>query len=68
MIDPSLPRVTMTDLHRHFGRILDEVSRGQTLVIIRRGREVALLVPALKYSRYSRRTQVDSDEPQVLDS
>lgn len=51
MIDPSLPRVTMTDLRRHFGRILDEVKRGQTLVITRRGREVALLGPVVEYSR-----------------
>lgn len=51
MIDPSLPRVTMTDLRRHFGQILDEVERGHTHVITRRGREVALLVPVVDYSR-----------------
>jgi prevent-host-death family protein len=46
MIDPSLPRVGMTELRRHFGRIIGEVEQGQTFVITRRGREVAVLVPA----------------------
>ncbi|TQR87678.1 type II toxin-antitoxin system Phd/YefM family antitoxin [Mycobacterium hodleri] len=55
VIDPSLPRVTMTDLRRRFERILDEVERGHTHVITRRGREVALLVPAAEYSRLSGR-------------
>ncbi|WP_353507029.1 type II toxin-antitoxin system Phd/YefM family antitoxin [Mycobacterium antarcticum] len=54
MIDPSLPRVSMTDLRRQFGRILDEVERGHTYVITRRGREVALLIPAAEYSRLKR--------------
>ncbi|TPG34468.1 type II toxin-antitoxin system Phd/YefM family antitoxin [Mycolicibacterium hodleri] len=56
----------MTDLRRHFGRILDEVQRGQTFVITRRRREVALLVPASEYSRTSGRPQVDDDEPEAL--
>ncbi len=51
MIDPSLPRVSMTDLRRQFGRILDEVERGHAHVITKRGREVALLVPVADYSR-----------------
>ncbi|QZY47079.1 type II toxin-antitoxin system Phd/YefM family antitoxin [Mycolicibacterium austroafricanum] len=34
----------ITELRRHFGRILDEVEKGRTFVITRRGREVALLV------------------------
>ncbi|WP_369334288.1 type II toxin-antitoxin system prevent-host-death family antitoxin [Mycolicibacterium hodleri] len=45
----------MTDLRRRFERILDEVERGHTHVITRRGREVALLVPAAEYSRLSGR-------------
>jgi prevent-host-death family protein len=55
MIDPSLPRVSMTELRRHFGRIIGEVERGQTFVITRRGREVAVLVPAEHYSHIGRR-------------
>lgn len=45
MIDPSLPRVSMTELRRHFGRIVGEVEQGRTFVITRRGRPVAVLVP-----------------------
>lgn len=55
MIDPSLPRVSITELRRHFGRITDEVMQGQTFVITRYGREVALLIPAEKYRRMSTR-------------
>lgn len=55
MIDPSLPRVSMTELRRHFGRIIDEVTQGQTFVITRRGREVVVLVPAEEYRRMSPR-------------
>jgi prevent-host-death family protein len=51
MIDPSLPRVGMTELRRHFGRTIGEVEQGQTFVITRRGRPVAVLVPAEHYSR-----------------
>lgn len=53
MIDPSLPRIGMTELRRQFGRILDEVERGQTFVITRRGREIAMLLPAEEYRRIS---------------
>ncbi|WP_370500377.1 type II toxin-antitoxin system Phd/YefM family antitoxin [Mycolicibacterium sp. jd] len=45
MIDPSLPRIGLTELRRQFGRILDEVALGQTFVITRRGREIAVLLP-----------------------
>ncbi len=45
MIDALVPRVGITELRRHFGRILGEVEQGRILVITRRGREVALLVP-----------------------
>ncbi|CDO91636.1 Phd_YefM [Mycobacterium lentiflavum] len=55
MIDPSLPRVSMTELRRHFGRIIGEVAQGQTFVITRRGREVAVLAPAEEYRRMSAR-------------
>jgi prevent-host-death family protein len=53
MIDPSLPRIGLTELRRHFGRIIGEVAQGQTFVITRRGREVAVLLPAEKYRRIS---------------
>ncbi|WP_368834445.1 type II toxin-antitoxin system Phd/YefM family antitoxin [Mycobacterium intracellulare] len=46
MIDPSLPRIGITELRRNFCRIIGEVAQGQTFVITRRGREVAVLVPA----------------------
>lgn len=55
MIDPSLPRVSVTELRRQFHRILDEVKQGQTFVITRRGREIAVLVPAEEYRRVSAR-------------
>lgn len=51
MIDPSLARVSMTELRRRFGRIIGEVAQGQTFVITRRGSPVAMLVPAEEYSR-----------------
>lgn len=46
MIDPSLPRVGMTELRRQWGRIVGEVAQGRTYVITRRGREIAVLLPA----------------------
>lgn len=49
MIDPSLPRVTLTQLGREFDRIINEVEQGQTFVITRRGREVALFLPPEDY-------------------
>ncbi|WP_081286287.1 type II toxin-antitoxin system Phd/YefM family antitoxin [Mycolicibacterium fortuitum] len=49
MIDPSLPRVALTQLRREFDRIINEVERGQTFVITRRGREVAVLLPPEDY-------------------
>ena len=55
MTDPLLPRVSVTELRRHFGAIIDEVEQGQTFVITRYGREIALLVPAEKYRRASAR-------------
>jgi prevent-host-death family protein len=36
----------LTELRRHFGRVLREVQSGATFTIIRRGRPVARLVPA----------------------
>jgi prevent-host-death family protein len=38
--------ITMTDLRRHFHRVLREVEQGVTFTITRRGRPVARLVPA----------------------
>ena len=51
MIDPSLPRIGMTELRRQFGRILGQVAQGQTFVITRRGREIAVLLPVEEYRR-----------------
>lgn len=51
MIDASLPRVGLTELRRQFGRIIGEVAQGQTFVITRRGREVAVLLPVEDYRR-----------------
>ncbi len=51
MIDPSLPRIGVTELRRQFGRILGEVTQGQTYVITRRGREIAVLIPVEEYRR-----------------
>ncbi|TRW80994.1 type II toxin-antitoxin system Phd/YefM family antitoxin [Mycolicibacterium sp. 018/SC-01/001] len=45
MIDPSLPRVALTQLRHDFDRIIGDVERGQTFVITRRGRDVAVLLP-----------------------
>jgi prevent-host-death family protein len=51
MIDPSLPRIGMTELRRQFGRILGQVAQGQSFVITRRGREIAVLLPVEAYRR-----------------
>lgn len=51
MIDPSLPRIGLTELRRQFGRILCEVAQGQSFVITRRGREIAVLIPVEAYRR-----------------
>jgi prevent-host-death family protein len=55
MIDPSLPRVAMTELRRDFYRIIREVAGGQTFVVTRRGHEVAVLLPAEAYVRITSR-------------
>jgi prevent-host-death family protein len=55
MIDPTLPRVAITELRRDFGRIIGEVAGGQTFVITRRGREVAVLLPTETYLRLTSR-------------
>lgn len=52
MIDPSLPRISITELRRHFSRIIGDVESGQTVVITRRGREVAVLIPAGHYTHF----------------
>ena len=51
MIDPSLPRIGVTELRRQFGRILGQVAHGQTFVVTRRGREIAVLLPVEEYRR-----------------
>ncbi|WP_343708204.1 type II toxin-antitoxin system prevent-host-death family antitoxin [Mycobacterium sp.] len=45
MTDSSIPRVGITELRRHFSRIIDQVAAGQAFVITRYGRPVALIVP-----------------------
>lgn len=50
MIDPSLPRISITELRRHFSRIIGEAEQGRTFVITRRGRDVAVLVPAERFA------------------
>lgn len=45
-MDPSLPRVSVTELRRHFARVLRDVEQGRIVVITRRGRDVALLLPS----------------------
>jgi prevent-host-death family protein len=45
MADASDAWITMTELRRHFHRVLREVERGTTFTIIRRRRPVARLVP-----------------------
>lgn len=37
--------ITMTELRRHFYRVIREVENGTTFTIVRRGRSVARLVP-----------------------
>ncbi|MGQ9808630.1 MAG: type II toxin-antitoxin system Phd/YefM family antitoxin [Armatimonadota bacterium] len=39
--------ITVTELRRHFGRILREVEEGQWFVLTRWGRPAALLAPAV---------------------
>lgn len=51
MVDPSLPRIGMTELRRQFGRILGQVAQGQTFVVTRRGGEIAVLIPVEEYRR-----------------
>lgn len=50
MIDPSLPRISITELRRHFSRFISEAEQGRTFVITRRGRDVAVLVAAESFA------------------
>lgn len=50
MIDASLPRISITDLRRHFSRIISEVEQGHGFVITRRRRDVAVLVPPGRFA------------------
>jgi len=50
LIDPLLPRISITELRRHFSRFITEAEQGRTFVITRQGREVALLVPAGRFA------------------
>ncbi|PQP48641.1 type II toxin-antitoxin system prevent-host-death family antitoxin [Mycolicibacterium austroafricanum] len=50
LIDPLLPRISITELRRHFSRFISEAEQGRTFVITRQGREVALLVPAGRFA------------------
>ncbi|MFS0901249.1 MULTISPECIES: type II toxin-antitoxin system Phd/YefM family antitoxin [Mycolicibacterium] len=51
MIDPSLPRIGVTELRRQFSRILGEVAQGRAFVVTRHGREIAVLLPVEAYRR-----------------
>ncbi len=50
MIDPSLPRISITELRRHFSQFISEAEQGRTFVITRRGRDVAVLVSARRFA------------------
>ncbi|WAJ42852.1 type II toxin-antitoxin system Phd/YefM family antitoxin [Mycobacterium sp. Aquia_216] len=50
MIDPSVPRISITELRRHFSRFIGEAQQGRIFVITRRGRDVAVLVPAGRFA------------------
>ncbi|WP_370501328.1 type II toxin-antitoxin system Phd/YefM family antitoxin [Mycolicibacterium sp. jd] len=50
MIDPLLPRISITELRRHFSRFISEAEQGRTFVITRRGRDVAVLAPARRFA------------------
>jgi len=50
MIDPSLPRISITELRRHFSRLISEAQQGRIFVITRRGLDVAVLVPAGRFA------------------
>ena len=50
MIDPLLPRISITELRRYFSRFISEAEQGRTFVITRRGRDVAVLVPAGRFA------------------
>ncbi|QHP86340.1 type II toxin-antitoxin system Phd/YefM family antitoxin [Mycobacterium sp. TJFP1] len=50
LIDPSLPRISITELRRHFSRFISEAEQGRTFVITRRGRDVAVLAPARRFA------------------
>ncbi len=43
--------VSVRDLRNHGGEVLDRVSRGETVVVTRDGREVATLQPVRRASR-----------------
>lgn len=43
-----MKQVGVREAKLHFSRLLDEVSRGQSFRITRRGRPVAMLVPAVR--------------------
>ncbi|WP_134050036.1 MULTISPECIES: type II toxin-antitoxin system Phd/YefM family antitoxin [Mycobacteriaceae] len=50
MIDPSVPRISITELRRHFSRFIGEAQQGRIFVITRRGRDVAVLAPAGRFA------------------
>ncbi len=45
-------RVSVTDLRKRFGYWLDRAEAGEEIVITRRGKEIARLVPPRRESRY----------------
>mgnify|MGYP003421087827 CR=1 FL=1 len=50
MIDPLVPRISITELRRHSSRFIGETQQGRIFVITRRGCDVAVLVPAGRFA------------------
>lgn len=50
MIDPSLPRIGITELRRQLSRFISEAEQERTFVITRRRRDVAVLAPARRFA------------------
>ena len=55
--------ITISDVRRRFHRILREVERGTTFVIVRRGVPVARLVPFVRRQRLAAASETASASP-----
>jgi len=53
-------RLQASDAKAHFSQLLDEVERGQTIVILRHGKPVARIVPDEDARRERRRQGIDN--------